>query len=48
MVFEEQFLCKLLNGMDCSEEKITEASNYMIKNIDNYRKFKLLHVHMMH
>ena len=37
MVFEEQFLCKLLNGMDCSEEKITEASNYMIKNIDNYR-----------
>ena len=37
MVFEEQFLCKLLNGMDCSEEKITEASNYMIKYIDNYR-----------
>ena len=37
MVFEEQFLCKLVNGMDCSEEKITEASNYMIKNIDNYR-----------
>ena len=36
MVFEEQFLCKLLNGMDCSEDKITEASNYMIKNIDNY------------
>ena len=37
MVFEEQFLCKLLNGMDCSEEKISEASNYMIKNIDNNR-----------
>lgn len=37
MVFEEQFFCKLLNGMDCSEEKISEASNYMIKNIDNCR-----------
>ena len=37
MVFEEQFFCKLLNGMDCSEEKITEASNYMIKYIDNYK-----------
>ena len=37
MVFEEQFFCKLLNGMDCSEEKISEASNYMIKNIENCR-----------
>lgn len=35
MVFEEQFFCKLLNEIDCSEEKISEASNYMIKNIDN-------------
>ena len=37
MVFEEQFFCKLLNEIDCSEEKITEASNYMIKNIDSYK-----------
>ena len=37
MVFEEQIYCKLLNGIDCSEEKITEASNYMIKYIDNYK-----------
>ena len=37
MVFEEQMYCKLLNGIDCSEEKITEASNYMIKNIDSYK-----------
>ncbi len=35
MVFEEQFFCKLLSEIDCSEEKISEASNYMIKNIDN-------------
>ncbi len=37
MVFEEQLYCKLLNEIDCSEEKITEACNYMIKNIDNYK-----------
>jgi hypothetical protein len=37
MVFEEQFFCKLLSEIDCSEEKITEASNYMIKNIDSYK-----------
>ena len=37
MVFEEQYFCKLLNGIDCSEEKISEASNYMIKFIDNYK-----------
>ena len=37
MVFEEQYFCKLLNGIDCSEEKITETSNYMIKYIDNYK-----------
>ena len=37
MVFEEQIYCKLLNGIDCSEEKISEASNYMIKYIDNYK-----------
>jgi hypothetical protein len=37
MVFEEQYFCKLLNGIDCSEEKITEASNYMIKYIENYK-----------
>ncbi len=36
-IFQEQLLCKLLNEMDCSEEKISEASNYMIKNIDNSR-----------
>ncbi len=35
MVFEEQYFCKLLNGIDCSEEKIIETSNYMIKYIDN-------------
>ena len=34
MVFEEQYFCKLLNGIDCSEEKITETSNYMLKYID--------------
>ena len=37
MVFEEQYFCKLLNGIDCSEEKITETSNYMLKYIDNYK-----------
>ena len=37
MVFEEQYYCKLLNGIDCSEEKISEVSNYMIKYIDNYK-----------
>ena len=37
MVFEEQYYCKLLNGIDCSEEKISEVSNYMIKYIENYK-----------
>ena len=37
MVFKEQMYCKLLNGIDCNEEKITEVSNYMIKYIDNYK-----------
>ena len=37
MVFEENFLCKLFNEMDCSEEKISEASNYMIKYIDYFK-----------
>ena len=37
MVFEEQYFCKLLNGIDCSEEKIKETSNYMLKYIDNYK-----------
>ena len=38
MVFEEHYYCKLLNEIDCSEEKIKEASNYMIKYIDTNNK----------
>ena len=37
MVFEEQYFCKLINGLDCSEENITKVANYMLKYLDNYQ-----------
>lgn len=37
MGFDEQHLGKLLNSMDCSEEKIAEATTYMLNYIENYQ-----------
>lgn len=45
MVFDQQHLSKLLNSMDCSEEKITEASTYMLTYIDNYQQIMKIWYH---
>jgi len=37
MVFDDKYFYKILNELDCSEEKITEVTNYMMANIENYR-----------